>query len=159
DEIRNRGSAAAAPAPYDAGLYTPAARAEVYEMLGAEAEAALAAGHGVVADATFLRAADRRRLAAAARRERRACVFVECRAPESVVRARLASRETEPALSDARWSTYYRRGRCAGAGGGLPSALAMAAGTRHERRVTARGASGTAEFMALFRALESVRRP
>src|SRR5205807_9281272 len=28
DEIRKRGSAAAAPAPYDAGLYTPAARAE-----------------------------------------------------------------------------------------------------------------------------------
>src|SRR5207237_1038102 len=66
DEIRNRG-----PAPEAAGLYTPAARARVYDALVTEAEAALASGRGVVADATFLRAADRGGLAAAARRERR----------------------------------------------------------------------------------------
>src|SRR5439155_6098216 len=86
DEIRKRGSAAAGPAPYAAGVYTPAARAATYERLTAEAEAALAAGRGVVADATFIQARDRRRLAAAAVRERRPDVFVECRAPESVVR-------------------------------------------------------------------------
>ena len=78
----------------------------MYDTLVTEAEAALASGRGVVADATFLRAADRERLAAAARRERRPYVFVECRAPEAVVRARLLRREAEPGMSDARWSTY-----------------------------------------------------
>ena len=112
DEIRKRGSAAAGPAPYAAGVYTPAARAATYERLTAEAEAALAAGRGVVADATFIQARDRRRLAAAAVRERRPYVFVECRAPESVVRDRLLGRETEPQLSDARWDTYVEQRAC-----------------------------------------------
>ena len=104
DEIRKRG-----PAPDAAGLYTPAARARVYETLVAEAEMALASGRGVVADATFLRAADRGRLAAAARRERRPYVFVECRAPETIVHARLLRRETERPVSDARWNTYLEQ--------------------------------------------------
>jgi len=109
DEIRKRGSAAGRPVSYGAGAYTPAARAATYDRLAAEAEAALAAGRGVVADATFMHARDRRRLAAAALRERRPPVFVECRAPESVVRARLLRRETEPQLSDARWDTYVEQ--------------------------------------------------
>src|SRR5205823_3133310 len=78
----------------------------------ASAEAAVAAGRGVVADATFIQARDRRRLAAAAGRERRPYVFVECRAPESVVRDRLLGRETEPQLSDARWDTYVEQRAC-----------------------------------------------
>ena len=109
DELRRRGSAASAPAPYGAGLYTAAARAATYETLALEAEAALAAGHGVVADATFMRAADRRRLGAAAQRERRPYVFVECRAPETIVHARLLRRETERPVSDARWNTYLEQ--------------------------------------------------
>jgi aminoglycoside phosphotransferase family enzyme/predicted kinase len=95
-----------APAPPGAGLYTPAARAATYEALAAEAEAELAAGRGVIADATFIRTADRRRLASAARRQRRPCVFVECRAGEAAIRGRLEARAGAPSVSDARWDTY-----------------------------------------------------
>jgi predicted kinase len=67
---------------------------------------ALAAGHNVIADATFLREADRRRLATVARRHRLPCAFVECRAGEDVIRRRLEVRDEQPSLSDARWDTY-----------------------------------------------------
>jgi len=42
------------------------------------------------------------------RLNRRLCpsVFVECRADERVIRARLAARDLAPSLSDARWETY-----------------------------------------------------
>jgi aminoglycoside phosphotransferase family enzyme/predicted kinase len=104
---RARGGEPPAVAPYDAGLYTPAARAAVYEALAADADAALAAGRGVIADATFLRHADRHRLAEVARRRRSPCMFVECRADEAVIRSRLEARTQAPApLSDARWETY-----------------------------------------------------
>jgi predicted kinase len=105
DAIRRR-VAPADVAPYGAGRYTASAREAVYEALCVEADAALAAGQGVIADATFLRAADRRRLAAVARQHRRPCIFVECRADEEVIRARLDARDRARSLSDARWETY-----------------------------------------------------
>jgi len=89
-----------------AALYTPEARAAVYAALAAEADAALASGEPVIVDATFLRRADRERLAGVARRQRRPWLLVVCTAPEAVVRERLARRETEPSVSDARWETY-----------------------------------------------------
>lgn len=74
--------------------------------LVAEVDAALEAGRGVIVDATFIRRADRDRLARAAHRRRWPCVFVACRADEQVVRARLAAREEGRSVSDARWETY-----------------------------------------------------
>src|SRR6185369_13443404 len=59
DAIRKRAGDRPAVAPYGAGLYEPTARAAVYETLCADADAALAAGRGVVADGTFVRRADR----------------------------------------------------------------------------------------------------
>jgi uncharacterized protein len=106
---RRRGGIApgtSARAAYGAGLYTEDARAATYAALVAEVEAGLEAGRGVVVDGTFIRRADRDRLARAALRQRRPCVFVECQADEAVVRARLAAREQEPSVSDARWDTY-----------------------------------------------------
>ena len=93
-------------APYGGGRYTTSAREGVYEALCAKADGALAAGQGVIADATFIRAADRQRLATVARRHRRQCIFVECRADEDVIRARLDARGRASSLSDARWETY-----------------------------------------------------
>jgi predicted kinase len=95
-----------ARATYDAGLYTEEARAAIYAALVAEVESALASGRSVIADATFIRRADRDRLAAAARRERRPCLFIECRADEPTIRTRLAAREEGGSVSDARWDTY-----------------------------------------------------
>jgi predicted kinase len=105
DAIRKRDDGPTV-APVDAGRYTPAARAATYTTLVAETDAALAAGRSVIADATFLRAADRALLMATA--EGRGCplVFVECRADEAITRTRLEARVGTPSLSDARWDTY-----------------------------------------------------
>jgi len=111
DAIRKRAGDRPAVAPYGAGLYEPAARAAVYETLCADADAALAAGRGVVADGTFVRRADRDSLASVAERRRCPLVFVECRAPEAIVRERLAGRDLAPSLSDARWDTHLAQRR------------------------------------------------
>jgi aminoglycoside phosphotransferase family enzyme/predicted kinase len=117
DTVRKRRAGLApgapAPAPYGTGLYTEDARAATYAALLAEVERTLEAGQGVIADATFIRRADRDRLARVARRQRRPYVFVACRAEEEVIRTRLAAREKGCATSDARWETYLgQRARC-----------------------------------------------
>jgi uncharacterized protein len=110
DALRKPGDGARpAVAAYGTGLYTPESREAVYVALATATDQALAAGRGVVADATFARAEDRARLAAVARRHRRPLVFVECSAAESVIRARLTARERTPSLSDARWETYLEQ--------------------------------------------------
>jgi len=107
DVLRKRARPAVATtgAPYGTGLYSADARAATYENLAAEAGTELAAGRGVVADATWMRRKDRERLAAVARAQRRPLLFVECVADETTVRGRLDAR-TETSLSDARWETY-----------------------------------------------------
>jgi aminoglycoside phosphotransferase family enzyme/predicted kinase len=106
DALRKRDVHAPAVAPVDAGRYTPAARAATYATLVAGTEAALAAGRSVIADATFLHAPERARLMAAVERRGGPLVFVECRADEAIVRARLEARVGTASLSDARWDTY-----------------------------------------------------
>jgi predicted kinase len=101
DVIRKRGGASTTAA----ARYSPAARAAVYLTLAADADAALAAGHSVIADATFLRRADRDRLRAVAARREVPCVFLECRTDAARARDRLAARGPEDP-SDARWDTY-----------------------------------------------------
>jgi uncharacterized protein len=103
DLIRKRDAAAATRAADT--RYAPAARAAVYVTLAAEADAALATARSVVADATFLRRADRDRLRAVAARHGVPCVFVVCRADPERVRERLAARRADDP-SDARWDTY-----------------------------------------------------
>jgi len=106
DAIRKRGDDRPAVTPYGAGPYDTAAREAVYEALSVDADAALAAGRGVVADATFIRAKDRDRLARIAADRRCPIVFVECRAGERIVRGRLDARRNTASPSDARWDTY-----------------------------------------------------
>lgn len=102
---------ASAPASWGSGLYTPEARRATYEAMCAEIDAELAAGRGVVADATWMRRADRDLLAGVARARRRPWTFVACHADDEVVRARLAARARGPSVSDARWDTYLEQQR------------------------------------------------
>ena len=104
DVLRDEAFPAHGPAPYGGERYTPDARAAVYRRLCDDADRLLAAGRGVVADATFIRRADRDALAAVAARRGAPLLFVECDAEEDIVRRRLESRADGP--SDARWSTY-----------------------------------------------------
>ncbi len=98
-------------APFGAGLYTPEARSATYASLCSEAGTLLAQGRGVIVDATWMRRADRHRLAAEARAHRRPLVYVECRADEAVIRTRLEARVQAPSVSDARWDTYLAQRR------------------------------------------------
>jgi len=82
-------------------LYTREAGARVYRELGRRAAAAMAAGHGVLVDATFRRRADRQ-----AFRDgwgsAGPVIFVQCIAPADVLRLRALAREDDPArISDA----------------------------------------------------------
>jgi aminoglycoside phosphotransferase family enzyme/predicted kinase len=91
-------------APHDRGtpsLYTPEVSARVYRELGRRSAAALAAGHGVLVDATFRRRADRDAFrvgwGGAA-----PVTFVQCVAPAEVLALRARTREQDPArISDA----------------------------------------------------------
>jgi predicted kinase len=76
-----------------------------YRELLVQAERLLRAGSSVVLDATFARAADRRRAAALARAVGGVLVTVECRCPERVARQRLAGRGRPgyAGASDAGW--------------------------------------------------------
>jgi len=106
-DVIRRGHGERRPAvPDDPDRYSAAAREAVYATLCAAADVALGAGRSVIADATFIRAADRRRLARVAASRHAPCVFVECRAPETIVRERLAARTAGTSLSDARWDTH-----------------------------------------------------
>ncbi|HEY2385507.1 MAG TPA: AAA family ATPase [Candidatus Binatia bacterium] len=107
DRLRKEASPRTSPGLYGGGPYTPEARDAVYGVLIARATEALRSGRGVVADATFLRRAQRDRLAQAAASQHGRHVFLECRAQEEAVRERLCSRHGS--LSDARWETYLEQ--------------------------------------------------
>ena len=100
-------------APTDRGgpeLYTPARSAATYAALYAAAEGYLAAGHGVILDATFQRRVDRDRAAAVAAAAGAPVLFVECRADDAEIRRRLAvrtARADDP--SDADWAIYVQQ--------------------------------------------------
>jgi len=108
DVLRKRRAtlSAATVGSYGRAGYSDAAREAVYEVLCAEAARVLATGNGVVADATFIRRADRGRLAAVAREHGRPLIFIECQADEAVIRTRLEARLHTAPVSDARWETY-----------------------------------------------------
>ncbi len=106
-DVLRKSDGRAGPAPQGDGLYTADARAAVYRRLSDEAARLLRDGRGVVVDATFIRAADRARLAGAATAAGGRHLFLECRAPEDVVRARLLARRDS--ISDARWETYLQQ--------------------------------------------------
>ncbi|MDX1731617.1 MAG: AAA family ATPase, partial [Aurantimonas coralicida] len=67
DRIRKRLSGVSAETRLEADAYTAAMTEQVYAAMAADAERILRLGHGVIADATFERAADHSRIAAIAR--------------------------------------------------------------------------------------------
>ncbi len=117
---------------YDApgeGIYSPETTARVYAALGARAEAALAAGRWLILDATFRRRADRDAVRAVAARYAARFLFVQCTAPDEIVRARLDARTAaggDP-WSDGRLEVYLgqRAGYERVDGDETPTAIAL----------------------------------
>ena len=82
------------------GLYTAAANASTYRALGRHSARLRAAGRGAVLDATFRHEDDRRALLAAD--PAGPDLWIECRAPAEVIRARASARLENPErVSDA----------------------------------------------------------
>jgi aminoglycoside phosphotransferase family enzyme/predicted kinase len=84
-----------------AQLYTNAARERAYDELLRRAGVVLAAGRGVVLDATFATRRWRAAAAGLARRRGAPLVLIDVAADLAVLRARLASRRGGPSISDA----------------------------------------------------------
>jgi hypothetical protein len=79
--------------PFGAGLYSPEMSARTYDLLLERSLSALAAGQSVVADAAFLRRAERERFAAAAQAEGFAWLLALMECPAETALARLDRRQ------------------------------------------------------------------
>jgi predicted kinase len=105
DEIRKRQAGVPPEQPLPAAAYTAEASAAVFAELAANAEAALRAGHAVVADAAFLRPAERAAIGAAATAAGVRFTGLWLTAPIAVLEARIAARHAaglrKPAQRDA----------------------------------------------------------
>ena len=105
-ELAGAAPSARLAAPVGAGIYRPALTALTYRELLLQAERLLRVGRSVVLDASFARAADRRRAAALARAAGAVLVAAECRCPPHLARERLAARARPgyTGASDAGWA-------------------------------------------------------
>jgi predicted kinase len=99
-----------ATAEYGGGIYSPGFTRRTYLALLAEAEERLRKRRGVILDATFRHADERRLVVEAAARDGVRALFVECRAPTKVALARIAERERRSGeVSDANAAIYARQ--------------------------------------------------
>lgn len=90
------------PGPVDQGIYCTEASQKVYDRLLSSAHAKIHGGHSVILDATYSASTHRQKVLRLAHECGVHVLFVECRAPEAVLNARLRQREHTPSVSDAR---------------------------------------------------------
>jgi aminoglycoside phosphotransferase family enzyme/predicted kinase len=106
DRTRKALHGKAATEPLGPEAYTASASAAVYAEVLRRAELVLASGRSVIVDASFRAREARARARALAISAGASFAFVECRAPERVVRERLRAREGGSNVSDARLDLY-----------------------------------------------------
>ncbi|MDJ0888884.1 MAG: AAA family ATPase [Desulfobacterales bacterium] len=83
-------------------IYSPTAHRHTYGELLRRARSALQQKKSIILDATFSHPDYRRQVLQMADDARSRAVFIECRAPDDVLKARLRQREGTPSVSDAR---------------------------------------------------------
>jgi aminoglycoside phosphotransferase family enzyme/predicted kinase len=101
DRTRKLRAGLAPTARAEASAYTPEGRDQTYDEIIRRAGQVLAAGRGVILDATFAASRWRQQAAAAARAANAFFVWVEARCPVEVLRQRLAARGQGSSTSDA----------------------------------------------------------
>jgi aminoglycoside phosphotransferase family enzyme/predicted kinase len=110
DEIRKELAGMPPQTRGSADLYTAQRSAQTYRAMLDRAGAAIASGRGAIIDATFQLRSHRDGARAIATVAITPIVFVECTAPEAVVRTRLARRAHDAhEASDADWRIYERQ--------------------------------------------------
>ena len=92
------------PTAFGKGLYTPDATTATYDRMLSMAHERLDCQESVILDATFAKAAWRIAACDIGRRSQANTIFIECRASDATLAARLRERETKPSVSDARVS-------------------------------------------------------
>ncbi len=106
DVIRKRlfgdATGPSAEGAFGKGIYSAYASEVTYERMLALAQEDLKKGTSAIIDATFSRTSRRIQALRMAENRQARPVFVECRAAEAVLAARLLQRDTEPSVSDAR---------------------------------------------------------
>jgi aminoglycoside phosphotransferase family enzyme/predicted kinase len=97
---------------FQQGIYRAEFTEKTYARLLDRADRCLAGGRGVVIDASFAAARQRRPFLELANRRGVPALFIECESTERIVQARLAARQSDPAaVSDADWETYKQMRR------------------------------------------------
>lgn len=96
--------------PFDGGIYSPEFSLKTYREMLRQAEALLDEGRSVILDASFRKASQRGEALSLARRKGIDYWFLECTAPEGVIRERLEQRRVEAeAVSDGRWEIFHQQ--------------------------------------------------
>jgi len=90
----------------ESGIYSAEFSQKTYQKMFGDAEAILKEGDSVILDATFLKAAQRRRAALLAQSANADFFVVECWLDEDNTRQRLTQRLKNTAVSDGRWEIY-----------------------------------------------------
>ena len=88
--------------PTDEGLYASEVSSKVYDRLFQLARKSIREGYSVILDATYSASAHRRRLVSMVTGCGARIFFIECIAPDEVLRQRLKNRENGQSVSDAR---------------------------------------------------------
>jgi len=96
--------------PMNQGIYSPAMTERTYSSMARQAARRIAAGQGVILDATFIRRAHREKIARVAEKHRVPLLVVRCSASDLTTRERLARRMSQGQdISDGRWEIYVRQ--------------------------------------------------
>ncbi len=112
DVVRKRlaGKPGRYAAPINQGIYNPAMTERTYASLARQAEKRIAAGEGVILDATFIKRAHREKIARLAEKHRTPLFAIHCSASDRTVEERLARRASQGRdISDGRWDIYVQQ--------------------------------------------------
>lgn len=95
---------------FDGGIYTPEFSRRTYDELLQRAAADLAQGRSVILDASYHKAAERRKVLEFCQSQPMEYLFILCRASEEETRRRLALRARDPkAVSDGTLAIYQKQ--------------------------------------------------
>ncbi len=97
-------------APLNQGIYSPAMTAKTYASMARQAERQILLGQGAILDATFVRKAQREKMAQLAAKQKVPIFLIHCFATDELTCRRLAARAAEGRdVSDGRWEIYLNQ--------------------------------------------------
>ncbi len=115
--------------PFGSGIYSEEFTRRTYMEVLARARRLLAGGKGVILDATFSRGWMREEVLRLGRECGAEVVFLECTAPEALIRERLMERMGRVGVSDGRWEIYLQAKRTFEPFRGIPEGAVFRADT------------------------------